>query len=129
MWHGAGLPNASAVPAAPVLTREKHMSHSIGRVTRLGELTAAMLVGVLLTTETLAPADSAATATVGETETAMTVATVDSLPVALPEAELMTAVDSLEAERELAPAAMRRPLEAYLAKFSDDRVLVRRISR
>jgi soluble lytic murein transglycosylase-like protein len=101
------------------------MLHSIGTVTRLGELTAAMLVGVLLTTETSAPSDTAATAT----ETAMVVAIVDSFAIALPDGEPMTALDSLEAERELSPAAMRRPLETYLARFSDDRVLVRRISR
>jgi soluble lytic murein transglycosylase-like protein len=101
------------------------MLHSIGTVTRLGELTAAMLVGVLLTTETSAPPDTAATAT----ETAMAVAIVDSFAIASPDGEPMTALDSLEAERELAPAAMRRPLETYLARFSDDRVLVRRISR
>ena len=101
------------------------MLHSIGTVTRLGELTAAMLVGVLLTTEPSAPPDTAATAT----ETAMAVAIVDSFAIALPDGEPMTALDSLEAERELAPAAMRRPLETYLARFSDDRVLVRRISR
>jgi soluble lytic murein transglycosylase-like protein len=101
------------------------MLHSIGTVTRLGELTAAMLVGVLLTTETSAPPETAATAT----ETAMAVAIVDSFAIELPDGEPMTALDSLEAERELAPAAMRRPLETYLARFSDDRVLVRRISR
>jgi len=101
------------------------MLHSIGTVTRLGELTAAMLVGVLLTTETSAPPEAAATAT----ETAMAVAIVDSFAIELPDGEPMTALDSLEAERELAPAAMRRPLETYLARFSDDRVLVRRISR
>ena len=38
-------------------------------------------------------------------------------------------MDSMAAERELAPAAMRRPLEAYLGRYSNDRVLVRRISR
>jgi len=101
------------------------MLHSIGTVTRLGELTTAMLVGVLLTTKSSAPPETAATAT----ETAMAVAIVDSFAVALPDGEPMTALDSLEAERELAPAAMRRPLETYLARFSDDRVLVRRISR
>ena len=103
------------------------MPHSIGTVTRLGELTAAMLVGVLLTTETSARADMTETA-MAEAAIAQA-AIVDSLAVALPVGEPMTALDSLEAEQELAPAAMRRPLEAYLAKFSDDRVLVRRISR
>jgi soluble lytic murein transglycosylase-like protein len=38
-------------------------------------------------------------------------------------------LDSLRAETALPAAAVRRPLERYLARFSDDRVLVRRISR
>jgi soluble lytic murein transglycosylase-like protein len=53
---------------------------------------------------------------------------VDSFTIVGP-GEPMTALDSLAAERELAPAAMRRPLEAYLRRYSDDRLLVRRISR
>ncbi|HKT58455.1 MAG TPA: transglycosylase SLT domain-containing protein [Gemmatimonadales bacterium] len=95
------------------------MHHTIRTVTRLGELSAAMLVGVLLT--------SGATEPVVVTAPVET-ASVDSLAVAAP-LELMTALDSMEAERELAPAAMRRPLETYLRRYSDDRVLVRRISR
>ena len=95
------------------------MHHTIRTVTRLGELSAAMLVGVLLT--------SGATGPVVVTAPVET-ASVDSLAVAAP-LELMTALDSMEAERELAPAAMRRPLETYLRRYSDDRVLVRRISR
>jgi soluble lytic murein transglycosylase-like protein len=107
------------------------MHHIIRTLTRLSELTAAMLVVVLLTSES----------SVSSTPTVTETATVDSLPIPSPRGELMpegeltpggelmTALDSLEAERELAPAAMRRPLEAYLARFSDDRPLVRRISR
>jgi soluble lytic murein transglycosylase-like protein len=99
------------------------MYRTIRTVTRLGELSAAMLVGVLLTSgaaETAAPEPI-------ETATMDSVA-VDSFAIAAP-AEPMTAVDSMEAERELSPAAMRRPLEIYLRRYSDDRVLVRRISR
>jgi len=40
-----------------------------------------------------------------------------------------TELDSLRAEELLAPAAVRRPLERYLGRYSADRVLVRRISR
>lgn len=39
-----------------------------------------------------------------------------------------TLSDSLRAEASLPAAALRRPLERYLARFSDDRALVRRIS-
>jgi soluble lytic murein transglycosylase-like protein len=40
-----------------------------------------------------------------------------------------TVTDSLQAEAELSPAQVRRPLEQYLGRYSADRVLVRRISR
>lgn len=40
-----------------------------------------------------------------------------------------TASDSLRAEARLTAGQIRRPLERYLARFSADRVLVRRISR
>lgn len=49
--------------------------------------------------------------------------------IAAPTAGVMAVLDSVEAERELSPAAMRRPLENYLSQYSDDRLLVRRISR
>lgn len=99
------------------------MHRTIRTVTRLGELSAAMLVGVLLTS-------GAAEPVVPEPVVLEPVeaATIDSLTLAAP-GELMTAVDSMEAERELPPAAMRQPLETYLRRYSDDRVLVRRISR
>ena len=41
----------------------------------------------------------------------------------------VTVSDSLRAEAQLKPAQVRRPLEKYLARYSADRVLVRRISR
>lgn len=96
------------------------MHHTIGTVTRLGELSAAMLVGVLLTSGASVPPEPAQ---------AIETASVDSIAVAPTGGELVTVLDSIEAERELAPAAMRRPLEAYLRRYSTDRVLVRRISR
>ncbi len=39
-----------------------------------------------------------------------------------------TLLDSIQAESRLPAVAMRRPLERYLGRFSDDRLLVRRIS-
>jgi soluble lytic murein transglycosylase-like protein len=41
----------------------------------------------------------------------------------------VTVSDSLRAEAELTASQVRRPLEQYLARYSADRVLVRRISR
>lgn len=99
------------------------MHRTIRTGTRLGELSAAMLVGVLLTSGAAEPAVTEPVV-LEPVETAI----VDSFAIAAP-AELMTAVDSMEAERELPAAAMRQPLETYLRRYSDDRVLVRRISR
>ena len=96
------------------------MHRTIRTVTRLGELSAAMLVGVLLTSGAAAP--------VVPEQVPVETASVDSFALAAP-AELMTPLDSMEAERELSPAVMRRPLETYLHRYSDDRILVRRISR
>ena len=103
------------------------MHQAIRTATRLGELSAAMLAGVLLTSDPSTRSDTIAPET----------ASVDSIAIAAPVSEsagelpgeLVTAMDSMTAERELAPAAMRRPLEAYLGRYSNDRVLVRRISR
>jgi soluble lytic murein transglycosylase-like protein len=92
----------------------------IRNATRLGELTAAVLAIVLLASEPSAPPQ---TSTPGDP------VTVDSFVIASPTPEVMAVLDSVEAERELSPAAMRRPLENYLSQFSDDRLLVRRISR
>jgi len=100
------------------------MHHTIRSVTRLGELSAAMLVGVLLTSGAAQPVAPEPLVVLEPVQTA----SVDSIAIAAP-GELMTAVDSMEAERELPTAAMRRPLETYLRRYSDDRVLVRRISR
>jgi soluble lytic murein transglycosylase-like protein len=96
------------------------MHHTMRTVTRLGELTAAVLAAVLVTSEPSLPSPRS---------TAVDTTSVDSFPIAEPEGELVTSLDSIQAERELAPAVMRRPLEAYLARYSDDRLLVRRISR
>jgi soluble lytic murein transglycosylase-like protein len=50
------------------------------------------------------------------------VAVIDSAPAA------PTLLDSLRAESTLPALAIRRPLERYLGRFNDDRLLVRRIS-
>jgi hypothetical protein len=52
-------------------------------------------------------------------------------PVSTPVAPVRapTLLDSLRAETALPAAAVRRPLELYLGRYSDDRLLVRRISR
>lgn len=59
------------------------------------------------------------------------VAAVDSavIPPAPAPARTPTLLDSLRAETALPAAAVRRPLELYLGRYSDDRLLVRRISR
>jgi soluble lytic murein transglycosylase-like protein len=60
--------------------------------------------------------------TIEETATVDSIAAVDTTPSA------PTLGDSLRAEAALPAAALRRPLERYLSRFNDDRVLVRRIS-
>ena len=49
-------------------------------------------------------------------------------PAADTGAAVPTLLDSLRAESRLPTVALRRPLERYLGRFSDDRLLVRRIS-
>jgi hypothetical protein len=96
-------------------------------VAKLGELTGAGLLGILLLSGagvsasggnswSSVTADSSARDSV-ETSTAM----LRRGPV--------TALDSLRAESELPASAVRPPLERYLGRYSDDRLLVRRISR
>ena len=97
------------------------------KVTRLGELGAAVLAGVLLTSGASVPSDTAVSQA-AEAASADSLALVDSFAITSMSGP-MTALDSAQAEQELPPAAMRRPLEAYLGRYSDDRVLVRRISR
>jgi hypothetical protein len=103
------------------------MHFEIRNVTRLGELSAAVLAGVLMTTGSSVPSEP--TSRIAPDFVVDSFAIVDSAAVDPAPGELMTALDSLRAERELPLAAMRRPLEAYLGRFSDDRLLVRRISR
>jgi len=109
------------------------MHLDIRKVTRLGELSAAMLAGVLLTSGASVqsgvsvPSDSVGSRAI-QAASADSLGMTDSFAITSM-AGPMTALDSAQAEQELPPAAMRRPLEAYLGRYSDDRVLVRRISR
>jgi hypothetical protein len=96
-------------------------------VAKFSELTVAGLLGVLLISGAgvSTPGDSAGRAVAAASEAT------DSLDTLLtsPRRERPTKLDSLRAEFELPAAAVRRPLERYLARYSDDRLLVRRISR
>ncbi|HET6577573.1 MAG TPA: transglycosylase SLT domain-containing protein [Gemmatimonadales bacterium] len=86
--------------------------------TRLGGLT---LVGLLA----MLPHSGTPGAAAAE------IAAVDSVVIPLAPARLSppTLLDSLRAETALPAAAVRPPLERYLGRYSDDRLLVRRISR
>jgi soluble lytic murein transglycosylase-like protein len=96
-----------------------------GSTVKRGEHTVAALLGILLITGAGAPASG------GVSPEAVTAdsAVVDSIetPVAAP--RLHTLLDSVRAEAELPAEAVRPPIEQYLGRFSDDRPLVRRISR
>jgi soluble lytic murein transglycosylase-like protein len=90
-----------------------------------GELTVAGLLGVLLISGAGAP-------TSGEMSEAAAAAdrvAIDSIePPPAPAPLPATLLDSLRAETALPAAEVRRPIERYLGRFSDDRLLVRRIS-
>jgi soluble lytic murein transglycosylase-like protein len=53
----------------------------------------------------------------------------DSVSTPVAPVRVPTLLDSVRAETALPSAAVRRPLELYLGRYSDDRLLVRRISR
>lgn len=94
------------------------------REVKCGEHTVAALLGILLITGAGAPASGevprgAATADSAAVDSSET-------PAAL--ARRHTLLDSVRAETALPAAAIRRPIEEYLGRFSDDRQLVRRIS-
>jgi soluble lytic murein transglycosylase-like protein len=95
---------------------------------RIAEVTVAVVAGVML----LGGADAGATGALAaehDRNGSLDHATVDSFLIAQPGPGLRTALDSLAAERDLPASAMRRPLERYLGRYSDDRLLVRQISR
>jgi soluble lytic murein transglycosylase-like protein len=95
------------------------------RVVKGGELTVAGLLGVFLISGAGAPASSGISeAAAGAVSLAID--SIETQPAPAPRAP--TLLDSLRAETALPAAAMRRPIERYLGRFSDDRPLLRRIS-
>jgi hypothetical protein len=96
------------------------------RTTRVGGIAVASLVALLLVPGSAGqplPAEPMVQPEGGSSSTAPAPGATQTL------LQPVTALDSLRAEERLAPAVVRRPLERYLARFSTDRVLVRRISR
>jgi soluble lytic murein transglycosylase-like protein len=93
-------------------------------VVKRGELTVAGLVGILLITGAGAPASGGVSGTAAVVDSAAT----DSIETVPSPARRPTLLDSLIAETALPAAEVRRPIERYLGRFSDDRLLVRRIS-
>jgi soluble lytic murein transglycosylase-like protein len=91
---------------------------------RIAEVTVAMVAGLMLMGGRDGGSVGAATAERHRDRMA-----VDSFLIAQTGEGPRTALDSLEAERDLPASAMRRPLERYLGRYSDDRLLVRQISR
>ena len=91
---------------------------------KLGELTVAGLLGILLITGAGAPA-SGEVSGMGAAADSAIIDSIETLPVP---ARHPTLLDSLRAETALPVAEVRRPIERYLGRFNDDRLLVRRIS-
>ena len=89
-----------------------------------GEHTVAGLLGILLITGAGAPASVEVSRKAAIADSA-TVDSIDTLPAA---PRLHTLLDSVRAETALPAETVRRPIEQYLGRFSDDRLLVRRIS-
>jgi hypothetical protein len=89
-----------------------------------GEHTVAGLLGILLMTGAGAPASGELSR---KPVTADSVV-VDSIETPPPAPRLHTLLDSVRAETALPAETVRRPIEQYLGRFSDDRLLVRRIS-
>jgi len=91
-------------------------------VAKLAELTVVGLFGVLLMSGAALPASGV------RSEPAATFDSVAIDSVETPSAPL-TVLDSAQAESDLPASVVRPTLERYLGRFSDDRLLVRRISR
>jgi soluble lytic murein transglycosylase-like protein len=95
-------------------------------IAKVGELTVAALIGVVL----LSGAGGSTFGGVSERVAATDRVVVDSLEgLETAQVRQPTLQDSLRAESELPAAELRRPLERYLGRYNDDRLLVRRISR
>ena len=93
---------------------------------RLCGLTAAGLSSVLVVSASAGPVSEPPMTAVVADRTSIPVRMPDSIPLY---SWVATPADSLRAEVQLPPAAVRRTLEHYLGRYSSDRVLVRRISR
>ncbi len=93
-------------------------------VAKLGELTVAGLLGVLLITGASAPASGEGFEIVAAVDSTV----IDSIVSQPTPVRQLTLRDSLRAETALPVAQVRRPIERYLGRFSDDRLLIRRIS-
>jgi soluble lytic murein transglycosylase-like protein len=96
---------------------------------KCGEHTVAGLFGILLITGAGAPASVEVSREAATADSAA----VDSIETPAAEtpaapARRHTMLDSVSAETALPAEAVRRPIEQYLGRFSDDRLLVRRIS-
>jgi soluble lytic murein transglycosylase-like protein len=89
-----------------------------------GELTVAGLLGILL----ISGAGATASGEASEEPVPADSAAIHSIATLSAPARRPTLLDSLRAETELPAAAVRRPIEQYLGRFNDDRLLVRRIS-
>jgi len=94
------------------------------REVKCGEHTVAGLLGILLITGAGAPASGGASRGAATADSAA----VDSIETPPAPAPRHTLLDSVRAETALPAEAVRRPIEQYLGRFSDDRLLVRRIS-
>ena len=93
-------------------------------VVKRGELAVAGLLGLLLITGAGAPASGGVSGTAAAADSTA-VDSIETLPTPTPRPTLL---DSMRAETALPAAEVRRPIERYLGRFSDDRLLVRRIS-
>jgi soluble lytic murein transglycosylase-like protein len=89
-----------------------------------GEHTVAGLLGILLMTGAGAPASGEVSRKAATADSAA----VDSIETPPAAPRLHTLLDSVRAETALPAETVRRPIEQYLGRFSDDRLLVRRIS-
>jgi soluble lytic murein transglycosylase-like protein len=89
-----------------------------------GEHTVTGLLGLLLMTGAGAPASGELSRGAASADSAA----VDSIATPAAPAPRHTLIDSMRAESALPAEAVRRPIEQYLGRFSDDRLLVRRIS-
>jgi hypothetical protein len=94
------------------------------RIGKLGELAGAGLLGIFL----LSGAGISALGGSRWTSDSSAMDTVQTAAAVVQRGPL-TELDSLRAESDLPAAAIRRPLERYLGRYNDDRLLVRRISR